>query len=133
MTLDLSKMMKKEKVEKKEREMTVNELNKEIVKFIAQKIDPTPLRVEIYKKINMSIASFVLMLMGIPLGIRTHRSEKSIGFGISLLLFAVYWGMFLGGIAASLRGNLPPLLGVSLPNAIFLAFGVIMFVRTARR
>ncbi len=133
MTIDISKMMKKEKIQKKIREMTVNELTKEIEIVKAQKMDPTPLYVEIYKKVNMSIASFVLILMGIPLGIKAQRSEKSIGFGISLFLFAVYWGAFLGGIAISLRGTVPPLLGVSLPNAIFFLFGMILFIHTARR
>ena len=133
MTLDLSKVMKKESVQKKTREMTVVELRAEIARSVSQKIDPTPLYVEIYKKINMSIASFVLILMGIPLGITTHRSEKSIGFGLSLVLFAVYWGLFLSGIAMSLKGVLPPIVGVSLPNALFFIFGTIAFIRTARK
>jgi lipopolysaccharide export LptBFGC system permease protein LptF len=133
MTIDISKMLKKEKIQKKVREMTVNELMKEIESVKAQHMDPTPMYVEIYKKINMSVASFVLILMGIPLGIKAQRSEKSIGFGISLLLFAVYWGTFLGGIAMSLRGAVPPVWGVSLPNIVFFIFGSVLFIHTARR
>lgn len=133
MTIDLSKVMKKESIEKKTREMTVKELREEIDRSGAQGIETTPLYVEIYKKINMSIASFVLVLIGIPLGIRTHRSEKSIGFGMSLILFAVYWGLFLGGIALSLKGAVSPLIGVSLPNVIFLILGLCLFINTARR
>lgn len=133
MTIDLTRILKKEKIEKKAREMTMKELHAEISKSIRQKIDPMPLFVEVYKKINMSIASFVLILIGIPLGIRAHRSEKSIGFGISLLLFAAYWGTFLGGIAIALRGTIPPSIGVSLPNIVFFVAGVIMFIITARR
>ncbi|MDP3790507.1 MAG: LptF/LptG family permease [Candidatus Omnitrophota bacterium] len=133
MTIDLAKILKKEKIDKKTREMTMKELRVEIKKDIAQKIDPMPVLVEMYKKINMSIASFVLILIGIPLGIRAHRSEKSIGFGISLLLFAMYWGVFLGGIAMSLRGTLPPSIGVSLPNFVFFVVGVVVFIFTARR
>jgi lipopolysaccharide export LptBFGC system permease protein LptF len=133
MTIDLSKILKKEKIEKKTREMTMKELRREIARSVAQKIDPMPLFVEVYKKINMSIASLVLILVGIPLGIRAHRSEKSVGFGISLILFAVYWGLFLGGIAMSLKGTAPPSIGVSLPNIVFFVIGVIIFIFTARR
>ena len=133
MTVDLSKIMKKEKVEKKAREMTMKELRAEVAKSISQKIDPAPLFVELYKKINMSVASFVLILIGIPLGIRAHRSEKSIGFGMSLILFAIYWGLFLGGIALSLKGTLPPWAGVSLPNIVFFVIGAVILVFTARR
>ena len=88
---------------------------------------------EIYKKINMSIASFVLVLVGIPLGIRAHRSEKSIGFGISLIIFAAYWGLFLIGVALSLKGTVKPLIGVSLPNVIFFVLGSVIFITTARK
>lgn len=133
MTLDLSTIFKKESIQKKTREMTVSELSREIDKSVSQKIDPTPLHVEIYKKINMSISSFVLILVGIPLGIRAHRSEKSIGFGISLMLFAIYWGSFLGGVALSLKGTVPYFVGVSIPNVVFFIFGTGLFIFTARR
>jgi lipopolysaccharide export LptBFGC system permease protein LptF len=133
MTIDLSKIIKKESINKKTREMTVSELKREIEKSEAQKIDTTPLYVEIYKKVNMAIASFVLILIGIPLGIRAHRSEKSIGFGLSLILFAIYWGLFLSGVALSLKGVVAPLVGVSLPNVIFFIFGLVIFVHTARK
>ncbi|MDP3790332.1 MAG: LptF/LptG family permease [Candidatus Omnitrophota bacterium] len=133
MTVDLSKVMKQENIEKKAREMTMRELRAEVAKSVSQNIDPAPLFVEMYKKINMSIASFVLILIGIPLGIRAHRSEKSIGFGISLILFAMYWGLFLGGIALSLKGVLPPWAGVSLPNIVFFVAGAAILVITARR
>ncbi len=133
MTLDLSKVFKKEKIEKKAREMSIKELTREIARCTAQKIDTTALFIEIYKKINISLASFVLILAGMPLGIRSHRSEKSIGFGISLLIFAVYWGLLLGGIALSLKGTLSPLIGTSLPNIVFFIIGLISFVITARK
>jgi lipopolysaccharide export system permease protein len=133
MSLDLSKIFRKEKIEKKAREMTIAELRNQIDEFLSQKIDPTPLFVEIYKKVNMAVASFVLILIGIPLGIRAHRSEKSIGFGISLILFAVYWGLFLGGVALALKGNVNALVGVSLPNVVFFVLGVVLFTNMARR
>ena len=118
---------------KKIREMTMKELRTELAKYKAQGIDVMPILVEAYKKINMSIASFVLILVGIPLGIRAHRSEKSIGFGISLILFAMYWGVFLAGIAMALRGAVSPQVGVSLANIVFFIFGIIVFIFTTRR
>ncbi|HPM42311.1 MAG TPA: LptF/LptG family permease [Candidatus Omnitrophota bacterium] len=133
MSLDLTKIIKKEKIDKKMREMNMKELAAEIKKFINQKMDPRPVYVEIYKKINMSAASFVLILIGIPLGIKAHRSEKSIGFGISLVIFAVYWGAFLGGVAASLQGAVSPFWGVTLPNIVFFMIGLGLFIQAGRR
>jgi len=133
MTLDLNKVFQRERIQKKVREMTIKELGAEIRRDVSQNINPAPLVVEIYKKINMSLASFVLILIGIPLGIRAHRSERSIGFGISLILFAIYWALLLGGIAISLKGTVPPYIGVSLANIIFLVAGVLSFIYTTRK
>lgn len=133
MTIDLSKVLKQEKIDKKTREMTMKELRAEVKKFMKDKMDPSPLLVEAYKKVNMSISSFVLILLGIPLGIKAHRSEKSIGFGISLILFSMYWGLFLGGIALALQKVASPAVGVSLPNIVFFVLGVATLIHTARR
>ncbi len=81
----------------------------------------------------MAIASFVLILIGIPLGIRAHRSEKSIGFGISLILFALYWGLSLAGITISLKGTFPAVWGVSLANILFFVVGAFSLITTTRR
>lgn len=133
MSLDLGKLLKKERIQKKAREMTIKELKEEIAKCESQKIETTNLYVEMYKKLNMALASFVLILIGIPLGIRAHRSEKSIGFGISLILFALYWGVFLAGVTLALKGSIPPILGVSMCNIVFFMLGAILFFKTTRR
>jgi len=133
MTLDLSSVFKKEEINKKTRELTINELRSEIARCAQQGIGTSELWIELYQKVNMAIASFVLILIGIPLGIQAHRSEKSIGFGISLILFAIYWGTSLAGITISLQGFLPALWGVSLANILFFIGGTIIFIVTARR
>lgn len=133
MTLDLSSVFKKENIDKKTREMTVRELKAEIAKCKIQGIDGSSLWIELYTKVNMAISSFVLILVGIPLGIRAHRSEKSIGFGISLILFAVYWGLSLAGITISLKNFIPPVWGVSLANIAFFVVGTVIFIVTGRK
>lgn len=133
MSLDLSKVFRKEKLQKKTREMTINELKEEIKKFTAQKIDPTPLRVEIYKKINISIATLIFVLIGVPLGIKAQRSEKSIGFVLGSILFGVYWAAFSSMIVVAAGGTMPPLLAASLPNIVFFALGCGLFVFVARK
>jgi len=131
--LDISKYMKKDTIQKKTREMNIRELNKEIESFRSQGVDTTQLKVEIYKKINLSIATFILVLIGIPMGIRAHRSEKSIGFGMSLLIFGIYWGFFLAGIMLALRKTMDPALAVSLPNALFFILGTAAFIYVGKK
>lgn len=133
MSLDLSKIFNKEKVQKKTREMTINELKAQIDKFISQKIDPTPLRVEIYKKINISIATLIFVLIGVPLGIKAHRSEKSIGFVLGSVLFGVYWAAFSGMLVVAATGKMSPVLAAALPNIVFFSLGVVLFVLMAKK
>ena len=105
----------------------------EIANCIDQKIDPTPLRVEIYKKINISIATLIFALIGIPLGVKAQRSEKSIGFVLGSVLFGIYWAAFSSMLVVASGGSMPPFIAAALPNVIFFGIGVVLFVWTARK
>jgi len=47
--------------------------------------------VELHKRLALSASCFSFLLLGVPLGIRSHRKESSIGVGISLLLVFVFY------------------------------------------
>ena len=47
--------------------------------------------VEIHKRLVLSASCFAFAMLGIPLGIRSHRRESSIGIGLSLLLVANFY------------------------------------------
>jgi lipopolysaccharide export system permease protein len=44
------------------------------------------LRVELNKRICLSLACIAFVILGIPLGIKAHRRESSVGVGLSLVL-----------------------------------------------
>lgn len=44
------------------------------------------LSVEVSKRLVLSVSCFAFVMLGIPLGIKAHRKESSIGVGISLIL-----------------------------------------------
>jgi lipopolysaccharide export system permease protein len=52
---------------------------------------PTEIRIELHKRLALSCAAFCFALIGIPLGIRAHRRESTlgvaIGLGIALLFY----------------------------------------------
>ncbi len=49
------------------------------------------LAVEASKRLALALSCFSFALLGIPLGIRAHRKESSIGIGLSLVLLFVYY------------------------------------------
>jgi LPS export ABC transporter permease LptF len=129
MTLSLNQAQDKDKIQKKPKDMTIQELANEIKRIKKEGIDPAPLVTEINEKISLAFSCFVLMLFGIPLAIITRRREKTINFGIAFLVVGVYYLMLLGSEALSLQGHLNPEIAMWLPNAVLGAIGAILTYR----
>lgn len=133
MTLNVQDKPKPKRLEKKAREMCVKELREELKKLGQEGIEPEPLLSELHKKFAISFSAFVFVLIGVPLAIKTHRSEKSISLGISLGLLVVYWLLLAGGTAFALRGSVTPWLAIWLPNIFLGAIGFFLFYNVQRR
>lgn len=129
MSLNLAQAQDKSKIEKKPKDMTIQELKKEIKKLKREGIDPTPLVSEIHEKLSLAFSCFVLMLFGIPLAVITRRREKTINFGIAFLVVGVYYLMLLGADALGMQGHLDPKFAMWIPNMIMAAIGLILTAR----
>lgn len=133
MTLNLEDGLGTGKIEKKAREKSIKELRGDIISLKKKKVSAVPLEVELHKKIALAFSNFVFVLAGIPLAITTHRREKFVGFGLAIVLFLVYWGIMLTGIALSIRGIVPAWAGVWSANALLSAVGIKMFMEMGRK
>lgn len=129
MTLNVSHVPDRDRVEKKPKDMTIRELDAQIRQLSAQQIDPAPLVTEKNKKIALAFSCMVFILLGMPLAVITHRREKSINFGLAFLIVGVYYLLLLGAEALSLRGLLDPTLALWLPNALFGLTGLYLTTR----
>lgn len=123
MNLSLSQGQDKDKIEKKSKEMTIQELRNEVSKLRKEGIDTTPLIIAINTKLALAFSCFVFMLLAIPLAIITRRREKSINIGIAILVMVVYYPLFIGCEALGIQGNLNPIAAIWLPNIIFTVIG----------
>ena len=129
MKLDLKNVDAFKKTEKKPREMTIKELRKEIERLERDNVKPTPLYIEIHNKLALAFSNLVFIFIGIPIAISTHRREKSINFGLTMVLFLVYWGIMLGGVACVIRNIMPAWIGIWMANIILSAVGCFLFFK----
>lgn len=118
---------------KKPKDMTVRELRSEIERLGQAGIKATyPLSAEIHHKFAISMAGFVFLLIGVPLGITSRRSHRSVNYGLSLGIMALYWSVLIAGKAIAQKGLAPPFLCLQTANCLVAAAGVFLFWRMAR-
>ncbi|MGN6384616.1 MAG: LptF/LptG family permease [Verrucomicrobiota bacterium] len=110
-------------------DMSFDQLRDEREDLRAKGISDSPARVQMHRQVSFSFACFSFALVGIPLAIRAHRKETSIGIAISLMLVLLYYTFFILGEALSMREKLHPVLILWAPNFLFQAIGGYLLYR----
>jgi lipopolysaccharide export system permease protein len=88
------------------------------------------LAVEAHKKIAISFACAVFVVLGIPIGIRTREGGAGSGLVISIGFFAVYYVFLSAGEKLADRGFILPSLSMWAANILLGIVGVWLFVRS---
>lgn len=116
--------------EKKSKEMNFQEIKNEIKKLGRYHVDTPNLITEFHRKISISFASLIFIIIGMPLGIFTRRGEKTVQFAIALGVIVIYYLLMALSIALSLKGIWGPGFWMYLPNIIIGATGIILLRKT---
>jgi LPS export ABC transporter permease LptG/LPS export ABC transporter permease LptF len=91
-----------------------------------------PYKIELQSRFSYPCACFVLMLVGVPLGLSSKRSGRSTGIILAIVLVFVYYLTSLVGVAFAKSGKLSPFLGVWSANIIFTIVGVLLLQQLSR-
>ena len=129
LTLTMANQDGKKEIEKKPKDMTIKQLNRQIEEYKSQGIDTIPLVTQIHEKIALAFATLVFILIAAPMAIITHRREKALNFGLAFLIAGIYYLLLIGSESLSLQGVLPIALAMWMPNIIFTALGTFLMVR----
>ncbi|HUX36992.1 MAG TPA: LptF/LptG family permease [Rectinemataceae bacterium] len=88
---------------------------------------------EYWKKFSIPAGAMIFVVLSFPLGARSKRSGRSVGFGLGLLIAVIYWAMLIGGQTLGSRLGFSPFWSMWLPDAVVLAAGALTWLFARRQ
>lgn len=87
---------------------------------------------DLYFKFSYPLAGSIFVLLGIALSSGKRKQSIATGFGLTLLISFIYYGVLRVGQTLGYNGLLPPLLGAQMGNIVFLVVGIALVSRANR-
>jgi lipopolysaccharide export system permease protein len=112
-------------------EMSLAELRSRIVKARAAGKPDYDAETEMASKFTLPFTTMLFALLGVPLGLKPARGGQSERFGVAIALFFAYYSLMRAGEALAQRGRLDAFAAMSIPDVIFAALALWLFLRSA--
>lgn len=112
--------------------MTFVELREYIEKVRRSGGDVRRYFVDLYFKLSFPLAGSIFVLIGVAFASGKRKPSIATGFGITLLISFLYYGVLRVGQTLGHNGVIPPLLAAQFGNIIFLGIGLYSLVRANR-
>ena len=113
-------------------ELTIWELSRKLKAAGLEDAVFREMAIEFYKAMSTPFSCIIFGIIGVPLGIRSHRSVKARGFIVGLLIVFIYYIIRLGGEALAETGRLSPFIGTWAPNITFFLIGLCLFIMAVK-
>src|SRR5205085_10341157 len=129
--ISLDELYEKEKKRPSRSALSITQLVDQLKS--ANKRERSATRTELNKRFSFPFSCVAFALIGVPLGITTHRRETSVGFAVGLIV-AIFYFLFII-IADTMRANakIHPELLVWFPNVLFIFLGFLLFRRLSKQ
>lgn len=119
-------------VQKPPEEMSYRELKLFIREVKRNGGNPRQWLVDLYMKIAFPFSNLIIVMFGAPLASTKRRSGAMVGFGISLAICFLYFGIIRIGQSLGHNGRLTPWLGAWIGNILFGSVAVYLLYRAER-
>lgn len=104
-------------------ELTIREVRAQIAVLRATGESILRYAVSLQLKLALPTSSVIFALLAVPLGLRPHRSGRSVGLALTVLVLLGYYLMMSITITLGERGQLSPFLAAWLPNLMVASTG----------
>ncbi len=88
--------------------------------------------IEWWKRLAGPIGVFIMTLLGVTLSSKKIRGGMGKNLGIGIALSAIYILFSTVSTTFSVNGVMSPFMSVWLPNFVFLAIGIVLYIRVSR-
>jgi lipopolysaccharide export system permease protein len=112
--------------------MTFAELKDHIEKVRLSGGDTRRYLVDLYFKLSFPLAGSIFVLIGIAFASGKRKPSMATGFGVTLAVSFMYYGVLRIGQTLGHNGVMPPFLAAQLGNIIFLGIGIYSLARANR-
>lgn len=85
-------------------------------------------QLEFHKKFSIPFSCLVFVLLAFPIGVLARKSGRAVGFGLGLIMSALYWGLLFTGHTLGIRLEFSPLLAMWFPNLFVLTAGIPLLI-----
>lgn len=118
--------------QRKPEELTIRELKEQIKLLDANSVDTNKMKVEMYNRFAIPLASLVCAMVGAPLGVQKQRGSSSLGFGLSVIVILIYYSIMTLSNALGNGGRMPAYLAAFMPDIICGIAGIILIYRRSK-
>ena len=131
--IDIGKAFDGRPISKKPEFLTITELIGRISLYNQLGLDTTECEVQLNLRLAMGLSPIAFLLLGLPLAIRTSRSETSVGLFISIVLAGIYFFFVIGCKTLTSATNIHPQILLWIPNICYQIGGLYFIFKMTRR
>ena len=114
---------------KSEDEMSLGELKTYLKSFPKKNEQYFSALIELHKKFSIPFACLALGILAVPLGVQSESTKRSMGLGMGMVFFLIYYLMLSAGSVFGEAGLYPPVIGMWVPNIVMGGIGLFLLVR----
>jgi lipopolysaccharide export system permease protein len=114
-------------------EMNYLELREYVTRLRASGARVSNYLVDLHLKLAFPLICLVVVLIGGAMATRLRTQSAALGFGLSVAISFLYYGLMRAGQALGHYGALPPYVAAWLGDAVFGSIGLVMMVQAQKR